>query len=114
MLAALREITDKPVSHVVNTHWHEDHIIGNLVYREAFPNVKFVGHRSTLKDLPEIGGANRKGTLQNGRGFVGMLEANLEKGESVAGGPITRATTRIDPTASNAPTAVIDTIPMRR
>ena len=89
VLTALREITDKPVSHVINTHWHEDHIIGNLVYREAFPNVKFVGHRSTLKDLPEIGGANRKGTLQNGRGFVGMLEANLEKGESVAGGPIT-------------------------
>lgn len=89
VLAALREITDKPVSHVINTHWHEDHIIGNRVYREAFPGVKFVGHRSTLKDLPEIGGANRKGTLQNGRGFVGMLEANLEKGESIAGGPIT-------------------------
>lgn len=89
VLAALREITDKPVSHVINTHWHEDHIIGNRVYREAFPNVKFVGHRSTLKDLPEIGGANRKGTLQNGRGFVGMLEASLEKGESIAGGAIT-------------------------
>ncbi|HEX6279160.1 MAG TPA: MBL fold metallo-hydrolase [Pyrinomonadaceae bacterium] len=89
VLAALREITDKPVSHVINTHWHEDHIIGNRVYREAFPGVKFVGHRSTLKDLPEVGGANRKGTLQNGRGFVGMLEANLEKGESIAGGPIT-------------------------
>jgi cyclase len=89
VLSALRLITDKPVSHVINTHWHEDHIIGNRVYREAFPDVRFVGHRSTLKDLPEIGGANRKGTLQNGRGFVGMLEANLEKGESFAGGPIT-------------------------
>ena len=89
VLAALREITDKPVTRVINTHWHEDHIIGNHVYRDAFPNVKFVGHRSTLKDLPEIGGGNRKGTLQNGRGFVGMLEANLEKGESIAGGAIT-------------------------
>lgn len=89
VLAALREITDKPVTHVINTHWHEDHIIGNRVYREAFPNVKFVGHRSTLKDLPEVGGANRKGSLQNGRGFVGALEANLERGVSFAGGPIT-------------------------
>jgi glyoxylase-like metal-dependent hydrolase (beta-lactamase superfamily II) len=89
VIAALREITDKPVKYVINTHWHEDHIIGNRAYREAFPGVKFVGHRSTLKDLPEIGGGNRQGSLKNGRGFVGMLEANLEKGESIAGGAIT-------------------------
>lgn len=89
VIAALREITDKPVKYVINTHWHEDHIIGNRAYREAFPNVKFVGHRSTLKDLAEIGGANRQSSLKNGRGFVGMLEANLEKGESIAGGAIT-------------------------
>lgn len=89
VIAALREITDKPVKYVINTHWHEDHIIGNRAYREAFPNVKFVGHRSTLTDLPEIGGENRKGTLQNGRGFVGTLESKIEKGESIAGGAIT-------------------------
>lgn len=89
VIAALREITDKPVKYVINTHWHEDHIIGNRAYREAFPGVKFVGHRSTLKDLPEIGGVNRQSSLKNGRGFLGMLEANLEKGESIAGGAIT-------------------------
>ncbi|HQU91333.1 MAG TPA: MBL fold metallo-hydrolase [Pyrinomonadaceae bacterium] len=89
VIAALREITDKPVKYVINTHWHEDHIIGNRAYREAFPGVKFVGHRSTLKDLPEVGGGNRQGSLKNGRGFVGMLESSLEKGESIAGGAIT-------------------------
>lgn len=88
VLVELKRITDKPVKYVVNTHWHEDHIIGNRVYREAFPGVKFVGHRSTLTDLPEIGGANRKGSLQNGRGFVGLLEGKLEKGENLAGQPI--------------------------
>lgn len=89
VIAALKEITDKPVKYVINTHWHEDHIIGNRAYREAYPGVKFIGHRSTLKDLAEIGGANRQGSLKNGRGFVGMLEASLEKGESIAGGAIT-------------------------
>ena len=88
VLAELKRITDKPVRYVVNTHWHEDHIIGNRVYRDAFPDVKFVGHRSTLTDLPEIGGANRKGSLQNGRGFVGLLEGKLEKAENLAGQPI--------------------------
>ena len=89
VLAALRKITEKPVKYVVNTHWHEDHIIGNRVYRDAFPAVQIVGHRSTLKDLPEIGGANRKGSLQNGRGFVGLLEGKLERGENLEEQPIT-------------------------
>ncbi len=83
VLAELRKLTNKPVKYVVNTHWHEDHIIGNRVYRDAFPDVQFVGHRSTLADLPSIGASNRKGSLLNGRGFVGQLEALLEKGENL-------------------------------
>src|SRR3982751_4126130 len=76
VLAAIRKITDKPVRYVISTHWHEDHIIGNHVYREAFPNVKFVGHRSTLNDLATIGVSNRKGTLEHGRSFVESLSSN--------------------------------------
>lgn len=89
VLSALKKITDKPVKYVVNTHWHEDHIIGNRVYREAFPEVQFIGHRSTLTDLPSIGAANRKGSVQNGRGFVGLLEGKIEKGENLAGQRLT-------------------------
>jgi glyoxylase-like metal-dependent hydrolase (beta-lactamase superfamily II) len=89
VLAALREITDKPVKYVINTHWHEDHIIGNRVYRDAFPEVKFVGHRSTLDDLPAIGASNRKGSVQNGRGFVGTLESKIEIGENLVGQKMT-------------------------
>lgn len=88
VLAELRKLTDKPVKYVVNTHWHEDHITGNRVYREAFPDAQFIGHRSTLIDLPTIGAANRKGSLQNGRAFVGQLEALLEKGENLEGSKI--------------------------
>lgn len=89
VLAELRKLTDKPVKYVINTHWHEDHIIGNRVYRDAFPNVQFIGHRSTLTDLPTIGASNRKGSVQNGRGFVGQLEANIEKGSDFEGKPLT-------------------------
>lgn len=89
VLAALRKITDKPVRYVVNTHWHEDHIIGNHVYRDAFPHAEFIGHKSTLTDLPATGAANRKGTIENGQGFIAQLKAQIEKGENLAGQKIT-------------------------
>ena len=33
VLAALRKITDEPVKYVINTHPHDDHVLGNAVYR---------------------------------------------------------------------------------
>lgn len=89
VLAALRKITDKPVKYVINTHWHEDHIIGNHVYRDAFPDVQFVGHRSTLNDLATIGAANRKGSIDNGKGFVDLLKSSIAKGTDLAGQKLT-------------------------
>lgn len=89
VLAALRKLPDKPVRFVINTHWHEDHIIGNHVYRDAFPNAEFIGHKSTLTDLPTIGAANRRGSIENGQGFVELLRAQIAKGEKLAGQKIT-------------------------
>ena len=47
-LELIRSVTDKPVSHLVNSHWHGDHNLGNQVYRAAFPDVKIVAHPETL------------------------------------------------------------------
>src|SRR5262249_16378312 len=73
ILAALRKLTSKPVRYVVNTHWHEDHIIGNRVWRETFPGVEFIAHGSTLKDLPTVGATNRKQTIEGGPGLAKTL-----------------------------------------
>lgn len=89
VLAALRKITRKPVRYVVNTHWHEDHIIGNRVYREAFPDVEFIGHSSTRGDLATIGAENRKGSVENGAGFAAFLKKTVGDGKNLAGKPIT-------------------------
>jgi glyoxylase-like metal-dependent hydrolase (beta-lactamase superfamily II) len=36
MIAEIRKLTDRPVRHVVNSHWHDDHIFGNQAYERPF------------------------------------------------------------------------------
>jgi glyoxylase-like metal-dependent hydrolase (beta-lactamase superfamily II) len=89
LLSALRKLTSKPVKYVINTHWHDDHIIGNQVYREAFPNVEFIGHASTLEDRPTVGETNRQQMLTSGKGYAAQLRNMVEQNKSLAGTAIT-------------------------
>ena len=89
VLAALRKLTDKPVRYVINTHWHEDHILGNSVWREAYPAVQFIGHVQTHADLSTVGAANRKGLLENGAGGVASLKNAIATGKGLAGNALT-------------------------
>jgi glyoxylase-like metal-dependent hydrolase (beta-lactamase superfamily II) len=90
LLAALRRLTNKPVKYVINTHWHDDHIMGNQVYRDAFPGVEFIAHANTREYLPTTGLANRKQAMseQGYPGFIASLRSQLEKNESLFGGPM--------------------------
>jgi glyoxylase-like metal-dependent hydrolase (beta-lactamase superfamily II) len=88
-LAALRQLTDKPVSTVINTHWHDDHVIGNHTFREAFPNARFVGHTTSPRDMLRIGAANRKQRFEFGPQLVQQLRLSLELRRSMAGGDLT-------------------------
>ena len=44
VLRRIRRITRRPVTHVLNTHIHGDHWLGNQAFARAFPRVKLMAH----------------------------------------------------------------------
>jgi len=75
LLKELKNITDKPVRYVVNTHFHFDHAHGNQVFPE---DVEIIGHEFTREKLAA-------GASKNGRSwdlFVGGLPARIAEMEA--------------------------------
>lgn len=48
-IAQIHQWTDKPVRYLLNTHWHPDHVRGNAMYADAFPNLAIIAHPQTVR-----------------------------------------------------------------
>ena len=70
LLAGIRQITDKPISVLVNTHFHYDHAHGNQVFEGA----KIIGHEFTRMKM--AGAPLEEHTFTS---YVGRLTASLER-----------------------------------
>ena len=86
MVERIRQATNRPVKWVMNTHWHPDHFTGNAVYRDAFPGVKFVATRATLKRFEQGWGYNDPKPFAGPRA---MLQRRLDEGKGADGAPLT-------------------------
>jgi cyclase len=75
VLAGIRQVTDRPIRYIVNSHWHWDHWYGTQVYKDAFPTAQVVAHAATREMM--MGPAlefNRPGLEQQLPGYIQMLE----------------------------------------
>jgi cyclase len=78
-IAAIRRITRKRVAYVINTHWHDDHVAGDQVYRDSFPGVRFVMQENTAADLVTLGAPNRKQQVEGAPPVADRFERLLSK-----------------------------------
>ncbi len=83
LLAAIAELTDKPVTHLINTHYHFDHAHGN----QAFPeDVTIVGHEFTREKL--LGDVLQQGTFLNFSNWIPDQIADMkEAADAMEDGP---------------------------
>jgi len=50
MATKVRELTDKPVRLLVNTHWHGDHLLSNFVFKKDFPGIVVLAQEETERN----------------------------------------------------------------
>lgn len=51
MIDELKKLTTKPVRYVISTHWHDDHVNGNFLYKKYWPGVEFIAHYNSRIDF---------------------------------------------------------------
>ncbi len=51
VVTKIKSLTRNPVSHIINTHWHDDHTNGNQTFLSAYPDAQIISHPYTLEKL---------------------------------------------------------------
>ena len=88
IVAEIRRKTDKPVRYLVHTHWHLDHIVGDAVFREAFPGVAFVATSFTRRKMVEKQVPYLKDIVKTDEGYIQYLEERVASGKRRDGSPM--------------------------
>ncbi len=73
VLRQIRKHTDLPVTHVLDTHIHGDHWLGNQAFAEAFPGVKLLAHPKMIEQA-------RNGEAERWLATMARLTEGLSKG----------------------------------
>jgi cyclase len=88
-ISQIRRWTDKPVSFVLNTHFHNDHNFGNRVYMDAFPALTVIAHVETKKEMDRFGPGSLMREEKDSYGIQQILQKMLETGKTQDGRVLT-------------------------
>jgi glyoxylase-like metal-dependent hydrolase (beta-lactamase superfamily II) len=89
VIAALRKLTPKPVRYVINTHFVDDHVLGNQAYAEAYPGVEFIAHPLTRDDMLDFATGPRTQFARELPGNVAFARKAMGEGKGFDGQPLT-------------------------
>ena len=87
-IAQIRQWTDKPVSFVLNTHFHNDHNFGNRIYMDAFPALTIIAQVETKKDMDRFGPGSLQREEKDSYGNQQALQKMLATGKLPDGRPL--------------------------
>jgi len=79
-IAQIRKWTDKPVAFLLNTHFHNDHNIGNRVYLDAFPALTIIAHAETKKEMDMYGPSSASRVEKTNARFQEILASGKARG----------------------------------
>jgi len=94
VIAQIRTITPLPVSHVIISHWHMDHVLGVSRYLEAFPRVQILAHPYTRELIRRYLAQHEQDMRNTVPDNIPGIQAFLASGEKPGATPIPPATVR--------------------
>ncbi len=86
-IAQIRRWTDKPVSFLLTTHFHNDHNLANRVYLDSFPALTILAQTETKVEMDRFG----PGSEARERRSTARYQQMLSTGKTSSGRAITSA-----------------------
>lgn len=83
-------LTPKPVSTLINTHWHEDCTFGNQVWTGVFPKTQVITQANTREDMAGIAVESRQKQVAAGDRAVRSYINAMQKKVALDGTPMSQ------------------------